>query len=227
MAQNKNDLIALINSNLANNTSADISPTDVREVVTQIMDSSINTAEPSAQSVDGAVDFLGGITKSGAAILTTVKEVDVIRAHSVASSQAPTSLGVAHKVEFGAAQSFTRLSLSATGDLTCNVTGAYSIRVKLQKGRLGSTGTSKLMSRILVNGVQIGVSAVGLMTSPDVIFATESKVTVPLTAGDVFTVEIIRDNTGSNFGGLYSQASAHGWIVAPTALLVASYVEGS
>lgn len=227
MAQNKNDLITLINSNLANNTSADISPTDVREVVTQIMDSSINTAETSAQSVAGSVNFTGGITKAGATMLTSVKEVDIIRAHSVAVSQLPSGLGVAKKVEFGAAQSFTRLSLSAAGNLTCNVTGTYSIRVKLQKGRTGSSGTSALMSRILVNGVQVGVSAVALLTSPDVAFATESKVNVPLTAGDVFTVEIIRDNTGSDFGGLYSKSSAHGWTIAPSALMVASYIEGS
>jgi hypothetical protein len=78
------------------------------------------------------------------------------------------------------------------------------------------------MSRILVNGVQVGVSQIAKMSSSDVAYAFDSRVLVPLTAGDVFTVEIIQDSAGAAYGGLYAQTSSHGWTIAPTALLVVS-----
>lgn len=50
---------------------------------------------------------------------------------------------------------------------------------------------------------------------------------VKLQAGRTFTVEIMRDAAGSNFGGLYPQAATvTSWGVAPSALLVISRLEG-
>lgn len=227
MAQDKAALAALINSNLPDNTTGQITPQKHREVSTQVMDSAVNTVETGAQSVAGPVDFTGGITKSGQDLLTAVNEVDIIRAYSLAASQVPAGIGTPLQVEFGVAQSTPRLSLSAAGDITCNITGTYSFRFKLQKGRVGASGTSILMSRLLINGVQAGISSAARMTTPEPIYIIDSKVTLQLTAGDVVTLQIIRDGAGSDFGGLYAVTSSHGWTLAPTVLFVGSYLEGA
>lgn len=222
----KTELFTLINTNIPNNTNGLITPEKVREVETQVADSALNLAETSAQTVAGLCNFTGGLKKGGNDVIVGAREVEVLRANSLAASQLPTALGSALQVEFGALQAGTYLSLAANGTVTCNVTGTYAFRIKLQKGRSGASGTSILLSRILVNGAQVGVSAAAKMGSPDPIYIVESKVTLALTAGNVLTIQIIRDSSGANFGGLYAVNSADGWNIAPSALIVASRVEG-
>lgn len=226
MAQNKAALLALINSNLPDNTTGAITPQKHREVETQISDSALNTVETTAQTVAGSVDFTGGLKSNGNDVIIGAREIEVLRSNSTAVSQLPSAIGTALQVEFGPSKAGTYLSLAANGDITCNISGTYAVRLKLQKGRTGASGTSILLSRILINGVQVGVSAAAKMTSADPIYIVESKVTLQLNAGDVFTLQIIRDSSGVNFGGLYAVNSADGWNIAPTALLVASIVDG-
>jgi len=226
MAQDKAALAALINSNLPDNTTGQITPQKHREVSTQVMDSAVNTVETGAQSVAGLVDFTGGLQSGGADVITGAREVEVLRAASTAASQAPSAVGTPLQIEFGAAQVGIGVSLSVAGAITCTETGNYALRFKLQKGRTGASGTSILMSRILVNGSQVGISSAARMTSAEAIYIVESRVAASLTAGDVVTLQIIRDSAGANFGGLYSVASSHGWNLAPTALLVVSRIEG-
>lgn len=222
----KTELFTLINTNIPNNTNGLITPEKVREVETQVADSALNLAETSAQTAVGLCNFTGGLEKDGDDVIIGAREVEVLRAHSLAASQLPTVLGAALQVEFGALQAGAYLSLAANGAVTCNISGTYAFRIKLQKGRSGASGTSILLSRILVNGIQVGVSAAAKMTSADPIYIVESKVTLTLTAGDVLTLQIIRDSSGVNFGGLYAVTSADGWNIAPSALLVASRIEG-
>lgn len=222
----KTELFTLINANIPDNTSAKVSPAKMREVETQSADSALNLAETSAQTVAGLCNFTGGLKKVGNDVIVGAREVEVLRAHSLAASQLPTTLGTALQVEFGVLQTDTYLSLAANGAVTCNISGTYAFRLKLQKGRSGASGTSILLSRILVNGVQVGVSAAAEMASADPIYIVESKVTLALTAGDVLTLQIIRDSSGVNFGGIYAVTSADGWNIAPSALLVASRIEG-
>ena len=226
MAKNKSDLLALINTNLPDNTTNLITPTKLREVETQMADSSLNTLESTTQTVAGLVNFTGGLQKAGSSVLVGAQEKDIMRAYSTASIQQPTALGSAIQVEFGAAQSTPEVSLSAAGVLTCNVSGLYALRIKLQFGRSGATGVSYLMSRIVKNATQFGVSQCTRISPPDSIIPTDSRVIIPLLAGDTITVQVIRDSLGANAGGLFAQASSHGWILAPTALLDVAKVEG-
>lgn len=226
MAQNKAALLALINSNLPDNTTGAITPQKHREVETQIFDSALNVVETTAQTVVGPVVFGSTVKKGTKDVLVGSREVEILRASSTAASQLPSALGTALQVEFGPAQTLTKLTLSAAGAITCNVTGYYAFRFKMQKGRDGASGTSILMSRILLNGVQVGISSAARMTSTDPIYIVESRVAIQMNAGDVLALQIIRDSAGANFGGLYAVTSSHGWNLAPTALLVASEIEG-
>ncbi len=226
MALNKNDLIALINANLPDNTSKSITPQKHREVATQTADSSLNTTETTAQTVAGSTNFSTALKKGGIDVLIGANDVEVFRASSTAASQLPSALGTAIQVEYGAAQTTTYFDLAVDGALTCKVTGYYGVRVKLQFGRSGSSGISVLMSRILKNGVQLGASQVERLSSSDSILATDSRVVMQLTAGDVLTTQVIRDSAGTNAGGLYAVTSSHGWNLAPSALLVIDKVVG-
>lgn len=202
MALTKSQIFTLIGANLPDNTSGAITPAKLREVVTQIADAPIYAA-------------------------AGVKEVEVLRAASTAT-QAPSAVDTALQVSFGAAQGSASdpVMINAAGTVTFNTAGNYAIRIKLQNGRTGATGTSILLSRILLNGVQVGSAAAVKMTQTDATTPSESRVVVNPTAGQTFQVQIMRDSAGSNFGGVYPQtATVTAWGVAPSALLVVSRLE--
>ncbi|HGE2501954.1 TPA: hypothetical protein ACGJOC_004769 [Salmonella enterica subsp. enterica serovar Dublin] len=161
-------------------------------------------------------------------MLYGVKEVEVLRASSTAI-QEPSTTGTALTVSFGGAQktSSDPVMINASGVVTFNAAGNYAIRVKLQAGRTGASGTSILLSRVLLGGAQLGLPAATKLASAESTIPIESRVVVNAAAGQTFTVEIMRDAAGSNFGGLYPQvATVSSWGVAPSALLVISRLEG-
>jgi len=186
MAKTKSELFALIGANLMDNTTGEITPEDLREVITQTADSMMYAA-------------------------AGVKEVEVLRAASTAT-QEPAAVDAPLQLTFGAAQGSASdpVMLSAAGVVTFNQVGNYAVRLKLQCGRTGATGTSILLSRLLLNGAQLGSAAAVLN----------------VTAGQTFAAQIMRDSAGPNFGGVYPHTAAvTAWGTAPSALLVISRLE--
>ena len=201
MALTKTQLFTLIGTNLPDNNTGAITPAKVREVATQTADS----------------------------MLYAVKEVEVLRAPSTVI-QAPTALDTALQVTFGAAQKSASdpVMLNAAGLITFNTAGVYAVRVKLENGRTGATGTSVLLSRLLKNGVAYGSPAAVKLTSSDVTIPTDSRVVIDAAAGDTLVVQIMRDSAGTNFGGLYPQvAVVTAWGTVPSALLVITRMEAA
>ncbi|ENW7558941.1 hypothetical protein ACFL9L_004327 [Salmonella enterica] len=202
MAKTKSEMFALIGANLPDNTSGAITPEKLREVTTQLADSMLYAA-------------------------AGVKEVEVLRAPSTVV-QAPTSVDTALQLTFGGAQGTASnpVMINAAGLVTFNTAGNYAVRIKLQAGRTGASGTSILLSRILVNGVQYGSPAATKLVSADVTIPIESRVVINAIAGQTMAVQIMRDSAGTNFGGVYPQtATVAAWGVAPSALLVISRLE--
>lgn len=202
MAKTKSEMFALIGANLPDNTSGAITPEKLREVTTQLADSMLYAA-------------------------AGVKEVEVLRASSTVA-QAPTAVDTALQLTFGAAQGTASnpVMINAAGLVTFNATGNYAVRIKLQSGRTGASGTSTLLSRILVNGAQYGSPAATKLVSADVTIPIEPRVVINATAGQTMAVQIMRDSAGTNFGGVYPQtATVTAWGVAPSALLVISRLE--
>ncbi|EOX2395858.1 hypothetical protein ACPDPT_004555 [Salmonella enterica subsp. enterica serovar Kentucky] len=202
MAKTKSEMFALIRTNLSYNTSGAITPEKLREVTTQLADSMLYAA-------------------------AGVKEVEVLRAPSTVV-QAPTSVDTALQLTFGGAQGTASnpVMINAAGLVTFNTAGNYAVRIKLQAGRTGASGTSILLSRILVNGAQYGSPAATKLVSADVTIPIESRVVINAIAGQTMAVQIMRDSAGTNFGGVYPQtATVAAWGVAPSALLVISRLE--
>lgn len=202
MAKTKSEMFTLIVTNLPDNTSGAITPEKVREVFTQMADSALYAA-------------------------AGVKEVELLRAPSIVA-QAPTAVDTPLQLVFGAAQKSASdpVMINAAGLVTFNTAGNYAVRVKLQCGRTGATGTSILLSRLLLSGTQIGSTACVKLTQTDATTPTESRVIMNVTAGQTLAVQIMRDSAGSNFGGVYQQAATvTAWGTAPSALLVISRLE--
>lgn len=202
MAKTKSEMFTLIGTNLPDNTSGAITPDKVREVFTQLADSALYAA-------------------------AGVKEVELLRAPSIIA-QAPTAVDTPLQLVFGAAQKSASdpVMINAAGLVTFNTAGNYAVRIKLQCGRTGATGTSILLSRLLLSGAQIGSTACVKLTQTDATTPTESRVVLNPTAGQTLAVQIMRDSAGSNFGGVYQQAATvTAWGTAPSALLVISRLE--
>jgi hypothetical protein len=202
MAKTKSEMFALIGANFPDNTTGLITPENLREVTTQLADSMLYAA-------------------------TGVKEVELLRAASTVT-QAPSAVDTPLQLTFGAAQKSATdpVMINSAGLVTFNAAGNYAVRIKLQNGRTGATGTSILLSRLLVNGAQVGSAAAVKMTQTDATTPSESRVVVNATAGQTFVVQIMRDSAGSNFGGVYPQvATVTAWGTAPSALLVISRLE--
>jgi hypothetical protein len=202
MALTKSQIFTLIGANLPDNDTGAITPAKLREVNTQIADSMLYAA-------------------------AGMKEVEVLRAFSTAT-QAPSAVDTALQLTFGAAQGSASdpVMINAAGLVTFNVAGNYAVRVKLQCGRTGATGTSVLLSRILLGGTQLGSAACVKLTQTDATTPTDSRVVVNATVAQTMAVQIMRDSAGTNFGGLYPQvATVTAWGTAPSALLVISRLE--
>ena len=202
MALDKSGMFALIGTDLPDNDSGAITPAKLREVTTQLADSMLYAA-------------------------AGMKEVEVLRAPSTVA-QAPTAVDTPLQLTFGAAQNSTAnpVMVNAAGLVTFNVAGNYAVRVKLQCGRTGATGTSILLSRILLGGAQYGSAACVKLTQTDATTPIESRVVINAAAGQTLAVQIMRDSAGSNFGGVYPQvATVTAWGTAPSALIVISRLE--
>lgn len=202
MAKTKSEMFSLIGANLPDNTSGQITPGALREVTTQLADSMLYAA-------------------------AGVKEVEVLRAASTAT-QAPSAVDTPLQLSFGGAQGSASdpVMINAAGLVTFNQAGNYAVRVKLQCGRTGATGTSILLSRLVLGGTQLGSAACVKLTQTDATTPTDSRVVMNPTAGQTLQVQIMRDSAGSNFGGVYPQvATVTAWGTAPSALLVISRLE--
>lgn len=141
-------------------------------------------------------------------------------AQSDFNNQIPAGLNSNLQVTYGPA--FGTVSdpvmLSAAGAFTFNEGGAYFVRFRVQVGRTGASGVSVIHIRNKINGTPTqDVTTVKLADADqlhDIVFS--AMVNVP--TGAVLTTEIVRDPSGSNFGGLYTFApSATGWATTPSA----------
>lgn len=150
----------------------------------------------------------------------TFEYTSVLAAQSTVT-QAPSTLGSALQVTFGAAQgtSGDAVMLSSGGVITFNETGLYLVNGYGSVERQGSSGgVAILLFRFLVDGVQASsVKAFHLDTTG---VSTPYEITFPITittAGTVATFEIMRDASGTNAGGLYPHTNTSGWSNVPSA----------
>lgn len=145
----------------------------------------------------------------------------ILYAASSASAQTPTATDTALQVEFGTAQSNADVSLSASGTLTFLKEGNYIVVLFMRIGRTLGAGVANLFSRLVYNGTQVLNSNAAKL--PDQEHVTPFSATIPMqvTANATLRVDIMRDSSGANNGGLYQiSPAAAGWNTCPSASIV-------
>lgn len=146
---------------------------------------------------------------------------------SLSADQQPAGLGIANaiNVEFGAAigTGGDPVQMDVNGQLTFNTAGLYRIKVVFQFGRTGSSGTSEILFRFLVDGVQLGRTVgVKLGNADDLRYIDiDNWFNVPL--GATLDTQVMRDNAGNNSGGLFqtipTDEGAGTWADVPCAVM--------
>lgn len=147
----------------------------------------------------------------------------ILTGFSNAASQNPSALDTALQVEFGPGTVTPAATLASNGTLTFNQAGDYYVTIFLRFGRTAGAGTSIMLNRFLVNGVQgLNSNAIKLPDQDSVIpFSTSLAITA--TAGMAFTLQILRDSGGINNGGLFRiLPTTVAWNLAPSATIVVS-----
>lgn len=151
----------------------------------------------------------------------------VLSGRSVAASQQPAAVGTPLKVEFGPLQTTADVSLSATGDVTFITGGQYLIDLFFRFGRTTAAGDAYIFQRLLLDGAQVLNSNAVRLGSQEIVVPFSAAIPFTVLAGQVFSVQIMRDSTGINNGGLFQLTPAlSGWAAAPSATIVISKFTG-
>lgn len=152
--------------------------------------------------------------------------VTTFQAYSSAN-QLPTALNTPLQVNFGSPQASTDVSLAANGTITFNTAGNYAVTLFLRFGKDGG-GTSTLISRFLVNGVQgLNSNAVTLVGADASLTPFSTTLGLVVVAGTTLQLQVVRDGSGANSGGLYSMSpTTAGWNIVPSATVVVSKFVG-
>lgn len=144
------------------------------------------------------------------------------------ASQNPAALDTPLQVSFGSAQTNADVSLASNGTLTFNTAGAYTITLFLRFGRAGGTGTSVLLNRFLINGLQGLNSNACAISEATATYPFSTTIGLNVAQNDTFVLQIMRDSSGNNSGGLIATTPvAPTWNISPSATLIVSKFSGA
>lgn len=151
----------------------------------------------------------------------------VLTGFSTAATQNPSAVDTPLQVEFGSGVSTTDATLASNGTLTINTAGDYNIGIFLRFGRTSGAGSAILLSRVLVNTNQILNTNSLKLGDQDTVIPFSANFNLQAAAGAIFQLQIMRDSTGINNGGLFRiLPTAAGWNLSPTATIVVSKYVG-
>jgi len=156
---------------------------------------------------------------------SNIQSREIILAESF-NDQNPSSTDVALQLEFGALQNTPEVTLDALGNFTFNIAGSYLVSLRFQFGRTGNPGSSILFGRVLIDGVQLSSSVFSQLDDGEDVIPTFFRGDINAVVGQVLTVEIYRDSSGVNQGGVLAKtAGLAGWLNAPSCRMLIEVIE--
>jgi hypothetical protein len=160
---------------------------------------------------DGSSAFVSPSTLENVTISSTLEAVST-------TSQNPSAVDTAYQVTFGAGDSNSDVTVASNGIITINTSGLYNVTFNISLGRATATGIAVLLARLLINDTPSGfVQGVKIDTSANVT-PLHASLLRKFTASDTIKLQIIRDSTGANDGGVISLVSTpSGWEDSPSA----------
>ena len=147
MAMNKQELLDLINNLIPDNDNQEVSAADVRSTLSQIVTSSINESEPSAQSVDSDFTFNGAVDG-----IPHSYYYEILRSESNVT-QAGGAIDTKVPITFGAEATSANAELKVLADGTIEVlkSGAVFSKVIISFGRTSSNGFVEVFTQAEVS----------------------------------------------------------------------------
>ena len=172
-----------------------------------------------------AITTTSGVTDhflpSGGGVGAPLPGLKIVALGNHTIDQGPSAVDTAYTVLFGPGGSVTGdMVINPNGTWTCNTTGDYFFSMNLTYGRTTSSGTAQMHIRVLLNGAQVGGSGDNYFTNANDKLTKGNSFVFSLTATDIVTIQLIRDSTGTNNGGLIaSSPTAPGWAITPSATI--------
>jgi hypothetical protein len=198
--------------------------------------STITSITDNGTWLEADISVLGASSFSGAGADTIIRvlmlsdvtkmgnELEVVLAgSSLAASQEPLVTNSPITVEFGAASGGINdpVQIDSLGNITFNEAGNYILRIAVHFGRSGSSGTSELRLRSVINGSQIGETVGESITSSSEVKYISVSLQSSQEIGDVLHFELMRDSSGNNSGGLFQlSVNPLDWSAAPSARIL-------
>jgi len=154
---------------------------------------------------NGTIDGRLGSQLFGTWELKPVQEF--VLTGSSSNTQEPSGTDSPIQVEFGAAQfgSSDPVEIDVLGNITINQTDQYIVDLVFHAGRTGAGSFAVVLFRLLINGVQIGDSMAIRLDNANTHAPVEILKPLNLVATDVLTVEIWRDPSGFDAGGVFPE----------------------
>lgn len=204
-----NNVVTQVNQNTGDiSTNAAAIGVNTSDIATNTSNIATNTSNiaTNTSNISGLDTRVTALEGHHTLLLTNFSTVD----------QNPTGLGDVNKIQlvFDSSVSVTDVSIASTGVVTFNTTGKYFMRFEAHYGRLGSTGASVIAYRIKYNGIVTDELHVAKLDNADIIVPFVGTYIFDATAGDYATMEIMRDSSGDNSGGILTTSTD--WGVAPS-----------
>lgn len=182
-----------------------------------ITDPNLHEPKGVAAAAVGQVYVTDGLGSGVMTLLPTVTDVgftEELIAASVTAVQEPIALDTDFQVDFGPAQNGPTdpVSLDGLGVITFNEAGVYFVRVDVHFGRTGGAGVAQINSRFLFSGFQTTPTYSALLDNADLLVPYSSYFVAHIDAAVTMVLEISRDPSGVNEGGLYElPVTSTGW----------------
>lgn len=152
----------------------------------------------------------------------------VVSSGSHPSDQGPVATDTEHQILFGDSVGVNiinitgDLTIATDGSITVNTTGSYQFLLNTNYGRNTASGVSQMHIRVLVDGSQLGGSGDNWFSGQNDRLTKSVTFFLSLNAGEVLTLEVIRDSAGANDGGFFAgNPTPAGWENVPSASIAA------
>lgn len=129
----------------------------------------------------------------------------------------PVVLDTPIDATFDGTVSNSDINMNASGVITFNTAGVYFTTFNLNFGRTAGAGTAVVAARLLLNGAQFGFTQVLRMDDAVNTRPAQFNIIRGYNAADQIKVEVMRDSSGINNGGLLSvPITPAGWGDVPS-----------
>lgn len=193
-------------------------------------DSELHQVKGAAGAVAGTVLKANGDGTTSFVIPSSLESIKIasVLENKSSSSINPSALDTPIDATFDTTVSNTDTNIASTGIITLLKTGVYIVTLNLNFGRTSGAGTVTLAARLLLNGSPTGF--VQGMSMSDTTSARPAQFNIykKFNANDTLKVQIVRDSSGINNGGLIATATAaSGWDDIPAYWVRVHKIDGA